>query len=99
MPKMPQAPVADSEIDPSPSGMQFHIFRQTAQPFEKTSLTREAQEAILGLVERRYGRKMGKLGRGKWHNFFNNHLHRSWCVPGSLRYITNIDAPTLITIV
>ena len=32
VPKMTQAPVTDPEADPSPSAIQSHIFRQTAQP-------------------------------------------------------------------
>ena len=53
VPKMTQTPVTDPEADPSPSAIQSHIFRQTAQPLGGNHSREKLWKEILGLVEGR----------------------------------------------
>lgn len=91
---MTQASVTDPEIDLSLSGIQSHIFRQTAQLWGKKITHERNYEETLDFVSGRCERQMEKLESGE--RPFS--LAITWYVPGSLRYVIIIDSPMLITI-
>lgn len=61
MPKVTQAPVTDPEINLSPSGIQPHIFRETAKPLGK-EITHERS------CEKRHMVWWKEDVKGKWRN-------------------------------
>lgn len=60
------------------------------------SLMREAVKRDTWFGGSKMWKEDGQILKGKCHHFCNNPLHSTWYIPGSLRYIINIDSLLLI---